>query len=1267
MPVSGKKIVSYVVLGLFLAAGALSYLAYTQLADLDRLKDTLARKIGEITQSEVSIGGAELNFDQGIGVRLKNVSLGKSTNGVPEMHAREILVVIKILPLLVREVVIEKLVMQGSSIKLTRRRDGKFTVPGMEGLLAQKGTGNHGLLSLIKMGLMPQLIVQDSEIEFFDYHNRARPLQISFRNIRLSLHKAFAESRFGFSLQGEIPTPAGGSQLAISGWLRNPSGRFELAGFSVDGKITLQKLFLPQFESYLPALAALHPGDVAVSLESRFSAALNEPLRFSGNLNYVRLPAGGPPQPAKPFAPEGSLDYEIVVQKDSLTVEDASFRFGNFQVRGDGRLTGFASKNPKIFLAVESDEFSLAAIDRFFLFPLLSPAQQKQVRHTLAGGTAEILSLKFDGSLDQLNHLSLRENLAPLDAQLVFKDVKWHSPFLNLDHAGGILRIDSGGGSVEIKTARHALLPLATLTGKIENLLGRPVADLQVNGDLTLKQLRKILKTAIADKTFGQSLARLRHLSGKGKIRIGLQGPLENIGDAAVDAGFTFAKAALQMRDAVDKKKFYPVKNLRGRVALEHKKTKKPGGGRPWTIRFDGFSGNFATHAFSGMGGEIRLGKGQPAVKLAAKFKLDAAKARGLFPGAPAAVPLWKKTRLQSGTIVVDYRGEGRSLNLARAKSRIALELQDVALKYGRQQADWSNLSGRLTFAENKVKVKKIRGRYGDSPFQLAGNLKIRRQADVTFKLHLTSAGLAPRDLQNLPFLERLEGSGPIRLDSHWSGTPQAVEFRGDIDLTEASYRYGGLIVKKAGQANSIRLAGRIEKQQTVTIRDLVYEVGNNTIVAAGSVRLAAESPFTFRVHAADLQTASLGLPLLKNNRSGKADIDISGTGVLNKPDATRFDGKLDLRNLTFQVNGAPLTFSITTRIRGRKLNIQKGRLAFAGTALQFKGMYALGASPVFDLTLSGKKLNLNRVWWGNSASPLGGLRDRLAHSALFAGGSGRLAFNLQHLHYRFWRLKDVRGEVSLKNKTIRVTKLEIVCPNNNLIKGHGVLALAGSGGLRFQGLVHAENIQTNDFLGQFGDIFANTLSGKLKLLQADFQGEGGDWKEISRSLDGRLSFDLYAGRIDKGKLKEGVLDILGMSKGVKTRANPKPPARYERISGKFQVRRGVARTENFLYKTPQRVTSLVGKFDLARNEMDTVIGVAPLAALDKFLTQIPLVGKIITAGDEESLLKNYYTVRGPFDSPKITPVPFTSLGKKVVGIFQGIFQTPGDILRPLP
>ena len=122
----------------------------------------------------------------------------------------------------------------------------------------------------------------------------------------------------------------------------------------------------------------------------------------------------------------------------------------------------------------------------------------------------------------------------------------------------------------------------------------------------------------------------------------------------------------------------------------------------------------------------------------------------------------------------------------------------------------------------------------------------------------------------------------------------------------------------------------------------------------------------------------------------------------------------------------------------------------------------------------------------------------------------------------------------------------------------------------------------------------------------------------------------------------------------------------FRQIAGYFVSNGGVLETENFVFETKNRRTSIVGSFDLVNDQIDTVVGVAPMAQLDRFLAKIPLVGKIITGGDEKSLVKTYYVVKGDFNDPDISAIPFTSLGKKVVGIFQGILQTPQDILSPI-
>jgi uncharacterized protein YhdP len=207
--------------------------------------------------------------------------------------------------------------------------------------------------------------------------------------------------------------------------------------------------------------------------------------------------------------------------------------------------------------------------------------------------------------------------------------------------------------------------------------------------------------------------------------------------------------------------------------------------------------------------------------------------------------------------------------------------------------------------------------------------------------------------------------------------------------------------------------------------------------------------------------------------------------------------------------------------------------------------------------------------------------------------------------------------------------------------------------------------METKNLFSFFGDIFADSLSGKIKTISTQLKGSGENWQEIAKSLSGKISLDLQSGNINQEKLKRGIRRLFSsIPQPIPAQKDVSSP--FKHISGDFVAKDGVFTTQNFVFETEGRRTSIVGTFDIVNNQMDTVVGIAPLAGLDRFLTQIPVVGKILTGGDEKSILKTYYTVKGDFNDPEVVVTPFTALGKRVIGIFQAILQTPQDILAPI-
>ena len=171
-----------------------------------------------------------------------------------------------------------------------------------------------------------------------------------------------------------------------------------------------------------------------------------------------------------------------------------------------------------------------------------------------------------------------------------------------------------------------------------------------------------------------------------------------------------------------------------------------------------------------------------------------------------------------------------------------------------------------------------------------------------------------------------------------------------------------------------------------------------------------------------------------------------------------------------------------------------------------------------------------------------------------------------------------------------------------------------------------------------------------------------GSWLEQRVGKFGAYYNCINCGNINFNKAME-IKNIMMLKEQKNKEKKHQEPSEYDSISGDFVYAGGVAETKNFLYETNQRKSVISGKFDLNKLEMDAVVGVAHLPVLDKILSQIPVVGSILTAGDEGSLIKTYYDVDGPFDNPQVTAIPFTSLSKKFLGLFQGILQTSEEIL----
>jgi hypothetical protein len=92
--------------------------------------------------------------------------------------------------------------------------------------------------------------------------------------------------------------------------------------------------------------------------------------------------------------------------------------------------------------------------------------------------------------------------------------------------------------------------------------------------------------------------------------------------------------------------------------------------------------------------------------------------------------------------------------------------------------------------------------------------------------------------------------------------------------------------------------------------------------------------------------------------------------------------------------------------------------------------------------------------------------------------------------------------------------------------------------------------------------------------------------------------------------------------------------------------------------KSPVLNAVAAGSADLGQGLADFDLGVQPLGTMDTVVSNIPILGHILT-GDNKSLITYYFEVKGPILNPQVEHVPFKNLGEGVTGIMKRLFLSP--------
>jgi uncharacterized protein YhdP len=265
---------------------------------------------------------------------------------------------------------------------------------------------------------------------------------------------------------------------------------------------------------------------------------------------------------------------------------------------------------------------------------------------------------------------------------------------------------------------------------------------------------------------------------------------------------------------------------------------------------------------------------------------------------------------------------------------------------------------------------------------------------------------------------------------------------------------------------------------------------------------------------------------------------------------------------------------------------------------------------------------------------------------------------------YRSFYYENLKGEMKTINGTLFLRPFQFQSDGGDFW-GEGWIQPTGRG-LKFEIKPRISNMESKSFIRTLfgkGEEERVIITGRVHVDKVVLSGEGENFQKIKESLSGGLRFEIEKGMIERWKILSRIFSILNVSQlfmgrlpDLKTKGLP-----YHSMMATFQMRDGVASTQDFLVDSDAMKITMTGKVDLGKSSVNARIGVHPLVTIDKVLSNVPIAGYILT-GKDKGFISFFYEVKGNLEDPKIESVPLKSIEEPTWGIIKRLLLTP---LRP--
>ena len=1254
--------------------------------DISPYQLQIAEAIEKTINRKISIGDARLSFINGLDIILEGVTIEEKNKKEHFMRSDRLIVSFYFLPLLNRHLAIKKIQIIGPHVQIYRTGEKGTSLDTLINKVIPSQFFSKIQTQKTRFPIMNKLTIKKGHLTVRDMKVSKKPLITEISDFNLDIWRSFRKRSILGLMQGKVMNETEPAQFRIETEIQNMEGNITLDNLLLKGKFNLKALNLNQFQPYLMKFSWAKGWKGLLNANAAYEGSFANGFKVNGDTDIKSFGSLHKPVLSDPLkVHHWGIDYDLFWDKEKLDIHQFKFKLSDSIFTGKSLIRAPFSKNPQINFEFQSTPFDLKSFANNLPVSFLPPSIRIW-RNQVIKGKSKFESIQFEGNFNQLKNIYQVKNFKHIKGEISADKVDFR-----IGADGPIVKKISGlltfnGKNIEFSNVSGAYKnsKISKLSGTISNSFEKPEIDVSAKASLQLEQIQQILATQSFSLKNDWNFEKTNDISGRAEIQIHVSGRLKKPLELKHSGNVEFKKVAFTNNDLVHhlsningKVRFYsepslvPNKDKEMKDFLQKIKINDSVTGKLYY--FSGLSGKYGQSEIMNISGGIYGISKQPVFNL----KIDSdillneihpmlityLNANNLFEGL-------NNINIISGRSKMIAKINNHSSGINKLDFSGGLQLKNVYASYYKFPLRFSKLKGNIFFTKKELEWKGIYGFIGKSKFNLNG-----KTVDYTLKspkidLQIDSDANLNEILNTIQLPEKdtylLNGIASLKLKLN--GDYNALTTKGKLDLTQSSYQYKNWLEKKSGQENIFFWDGFVEKLNNFYFEKFEATYQGNKIFGDGTISNLINPHLDFRIHTSDfkLEDAPILTDFLKKRSiTGKLSTSFNVKWHLKDARPLEIKGKAALKNGSYKFSFSPKAIKkINAKLdfSNQKITIKNTFFSFGESEANIRGEIVNFDKPVFNLRLKSKNLDLNPLL-PEKARSIKEINSLFKNSPLFLSTRGKIDLDAEKGQYISLKFPHITGEIELKNGLIKLNKMKVFFGKKYAF-ADAFLDFLSDQGLNFSLKLHGRSFEVEKFERVFEKYFKDSISGRLSLATL-LMGKGYNLNEISKSLSGNLSLLLMKGDYNKQNLISGITKIFGFDSETTENNESLASKNFDVIKGNFAINNGVAITQNYAIETPERRTSVIGTFDMGNKKLDLSIGVAPWKNLNETVSKIPIVGTIVTGGDDKSLFINYYNVKGKMESPEVKAVPLKSLGKKVVSLFKGIFQTPKEIFAP--